>query len=65
MNTMNAIEELKLASEEVARHRKLIELEMEEKGSKGKLWQNGMCMAWPDYEKAIARQAQLRELHGA
>jgi len=61
---MNAIEELKLASEEVARQRKLIELEMEEKGNKGKLWQNGMCKAWPDYEKAISRQAQLRELHG-
>jgi hypothetical protein len=61
---MNPIEQLKLASEEVARYRKLIELEMVEKGSKGKLWQNGWCMAWPDYEKACMRQAQLRELHG-
>ena len=61
---LNAIEELKSINEEVVKQRKLIELEMIEKGNQGKLWQNGWCKAWPDYEKAITRQSQLREFYG-
>jgi hypothetical protein len=61
---MDIIEELKAANEEVQKQRALIEQEMEEKGNKGKLWQNGMCLAWPAYERAIDTQAKLRAKHG-
>jgi len=61
---MDIIEELKLASDEIRKQKALIEAEMEEKGRKGKIWQNGMCMAWPAYERAIKVQANLREKYG-
>jgi hypothetical protein len=59
-----SIKELIAAKEEVQKQITLIEQEMEEKGNKGRFWQNGMCSAWPAYERAIEAQAKLREKYG-
>jgi hypothetical protein len=61
---MTIIEELQAAADEVEKQRKLVEAEMVEKGSRGKLWQNGMCKAWPAYEYAIYKQNEVRRKHG-
>jgi hypothetical protein len=58
------VEKLKKAAEEVDKQRALVEQEMAERGNKGHLWHNGMCKAWPDYEKAISVQAELRAKFG-
>ena len=58
------IEELKQAAAEVKKQRELVEQEMDERGSEGKLWQNGLCKAWPAYMMAHEAQSNLREKYG-
>lgn len=55
---------LKAARTEVDRLAAEIKQEMADKGNEGHLWTNGMCRAWPAYEKAHARLTVLREEYG-
>lgn len=64
VDQISVIEELRAASAEVQKQRVLVEQEMEEKGRRGKLWENGMCAAWPAYQRAIKAQDELRARHG-
>lgn len=61
---MTELDELKVAAAEVEKQRMLIEQEMQYRGNMGRLWQNGMCKAWPAYTAAVDRQAKLRQKYG-
>ena len=61
---MTEIEELRAARVQVNVLAEAINLEMIDQGHKGHFWQNHMCKAWPDYERAVEYQKILRAKYG-
>jgi hypothetical protein len=59
-NPEKIIEQLRMARAETEKQSKLVTDEMKERGAKGELWQNKLCKAWPDYERAEMEFATLR-----
>lgn len=45
-------EQLKTACRKLAKHSRLVQAEMTDRGKEGQLWENSKCAAWPDYVEA-------------
>lgn len=62
---MDQLNLLKEAKETYTKARNIVEGQMAQYATEGKLRQNGHCHGWGDYERALTALEKLREQFGA